>query len=309
MKRDERNDDIPDWAKEEDDAESMWSKTDEKVERDVGDVKDDLPNPITKEDADAEEEENEVTAEDTDTDAEEDEDEENEDEEEIIEVEEDEEDYEAVDESQELTPSPDTTTLDEIAPTETTDDEKKEEITTPLNLEKGTDSRTDDEKAVKSRSTRSFKYSPSKLHEKFIKWLDGTPEKPLPVFSLKAKFKRWRLIHFHNHVWLRIMSYDKNTHEYTIYENLIPRSKLPKTSVHCTNEKNVYFDKLFDVPYEPWKDNGFGAINAYLYMKDKSMDEALLMLWQGPKMNIRTLAIIGIVVVAALFYMFYMMQG
>ncbi len=194
-----------------------------------------------------------------------------------------------------LPPSSDTATLDTLVPAEEGDGAI---ITTPLNPEKGTDTPTEDGKPRKSRSRRPFK-----------DWLNGTSENPLPLMSKRAKFKRWRLIHFHNHVWLRIMSYDKNEGEYRIYENLIPKSKLPKTAVHCTNEKHVYFDKLFDIPYEPWKDNGFGAMNAYLYMKDTSIDEALLLLWQGPKISMRTLAIIGVIAVAAIFYIFYMMQG
>lgn len=285
-------DDIPEWAKDDEETEKMWTKTDETVERDVGKVKE--PDKVGEDEDIREDESDEIIEDDTEeSDDEDDTEESDEDEEDIVEVEDDEDDNEAIQGEEELQPSPDTATLDDIVG----EAEKKDDNSTPLNSEKGTDTPTEGEKAVKKRSRLSFK-----------DWLNGTPDNPLPLFSLRAKFKRWRLIHFHNHVWLRIMSYDRNTHEYTIYENLIHKSNLPKTAVHCTNEKNVYFDKLFDVPYEPWKDNGFGAMNAYLYMKDTSIDEALLLLWQGPKMNMRTLAIIGIVVVAALFYIFYMMQ-
>ena len=307
--------DIPDWAKDENDPpKKMWEKKEvkeeespdtEKTEEVIEDDKDHGIGPFveglynaTDETDDEEESEDDPEEEDEDEndmgepidedeepDEDEDEDEDDEDEKAVVEI----------DPDDDLPPSRDTASLDTLVPVEEGD---KNVITTPLNPEKGTDTPTEDENARKKRSKRSFK-----------NWLNGTPENPLPLFSWRAKFKRWRLIKFHNHVWLRIMSYDKNMREYTICENLIHKSKLPKTAVHCTNEKHVWFDKLFEVPYEPWKDNGFGAINAYLYMKDTSIDEALLLLWHGPKMNMRTMAIIGIIAVAAIFYIFYMMQG
>lgn len=312
--------DIPDWAKDENDPpKKMWEKKEvkeedtEETEEILEDDKDHGIGPFVEglynateetddeEDTDDEESEDDPEEDDEGEDMGEpiDEDEEpDEDEEEDEDDTGDDKDEEAVveiDPDDDLPPSRDTASLDTLVPVEEGD---KAIITTPLNLEKGTDTSTEDENARKKRPKKSFK-----------NWLNGTPEKPLPLFSWRARFKRWRLIKFHNHVWLRIMSYDKNTNEYTICENLIPKSKLPKTAVHCTNEKHVWFDKLFEVPYEPWKDNGFGAMNAYLYMKDTSIDEALLLLWQGPKMNMRTMAIIGIIAVAAVFYIFYMMQG
>lgn len=307
--------DIPDWAKDENDPhKKMWEKkevkeeespdsgeTEEVIEDDkdhgIGPFVEGLYNATEETDDDEEsddeeseddpeeDDEDEDMGEPIDEDEESDEDEDDEGEETVVEI----------DPDDDLPPSSDTASLDSLVPVEEDD---KVIITTPLNPEKGTDTPTEDENARKKRPKRSFK-----------NWLNGTPENPLPLFSWRARFKRWRLIKFHNHVWLRIMSYDKNTNEYTICENLIHKSKLPKTAVHCTNEKHVWFDKLFEVPYEPWKDNGFGAMNAYLYMKDTSIDEALLLLWQGPKMNMRTMAIIGIIAVAAIFYIFYMMQG
>lgn len=296
--------DIPDWAKDENDPpKKMWEKKEVKEEDTEGIPKDDAED--TEEEVIEDNTEEIPEGEDTDDEESEDDPEEDDEDEDMGEPidedgeeEDDTEDEEAVveiDPDDDLPPSSDTASLDALVPVEEGD---KDIITTPLNPEKGTDTPTEAEKPRKSRSKRSFK-----------NWLNGTPENPLPLFSLRAKFKRWRLIKFHNHVWLRIMSYDKNEGEYRIYENLIHKSKLPKTAVHCTNEKNVWFDKLFEVPYEPWKDNGFGAMNAYLYMKDTSIDEALLLLWQGPKLNMRTMAIIGIIAVAAIFYIFYMMQG
>ena len=315
--------DIPDWAKDENDPpKKMWEKKEvkeedseeipkddaEETEEVLEDDKDHGTGPFveglynaTEETDDDEESEDDPEEGDEDEDMgepideDEDEDKEPEEDEDDTEDDEDEETVVEIDPDDDLPPSSDTASLDSLVPVE---EDNKDIITTPLNPEKGTDTPTEDENARKKRPKRSFK-----------NWLNGTPENPLPLFSLRAKFKRWRLIKFHNHVWLRIMSYDKNTNEYTICENLIPKSKLPKTAVHCTNEKHVWFDKLFEVPYEPWKDNGFGAMNAYLYMKDTSIDEALLLLWQGPKMNMRTVAIVGIVAVAAIFYIFYMMQG
>lgn len=310
--------DIPDWARDENDPPArMWERKDTGGEGSaesgetaevIEDDKDHGTGPFVEGLSDATEEtddEEESEADPEEDDAEDDA--EDEDMGEPIDDAEDEDGEDAEDEDGEdgddadtdpdddLPPSSDTATLDTLVPA---GEGETAIITTPLNPEKGTDTPTEDEKPRKRRSTRPFK-----------DWLNGTPENPLPLMSIRAKFKRWRLIHFHNHVWLRIMSYDKNQGEYRIYENLIHKSKLPKTAVHCTNEKRVWFDKLFDIPYEPWKDNGFGAMNAYLYMKDTSIDEALLLLWQGPKMNMRTLAIIGVIAVAAIFYIFYMMQG
>jgi len=307
--------DIPDWAKDENDPpRRMWERREVREEESPGtgeteevikDDKDHGTGPFVEGLVDATEEtDDEEESEDGEPEDDPEEDDEDEDMGEPIDGDEDTdddgdgEDGEAVvgtDSDDDLPPSSDTATLDTLVPAE---EGNTAIITTPLNPEKGTDTPTEAENPRKSRSKRPFK-----------DWLNGTPENPLPLMSIRAKFKRWRLIHFHNHVWLRIMSYDKNQGEYRIYENLIPKSKLPKTAVHCTNEKHVWFDKLFEIPYEPWKDNGFGAMNAYLYMKDTSIDEALLLLWQGPKMSMRTLAIIGVIAVAAVFYIFYMMQG
>lgn len=299
--------DIPDWAKDENDPpKKMWEKKEVKDEDTEGILEDDTED--TK--GEIVEDDTEEIPEDEDTDDEESEDDSEEDdededmgepideEEESEEDEDDTEDEEAVveiDPDEDLPPSSDTASLDVFVPVEEGD---KAIITTPLNPEKGTDTPTMVKKPRRGRFTKSF-----------INWLDGTPEKPLPLMSKRAKFKRWRLIHYHNHVWLRIMSYDKATDEYSIYENLIPKKQLPKSAVHCTNEKHVWFDKLFDIPYEPWKDNGFGAMNAYLYMKDTSLDEALLMMFRGQKVSMKTIAIIGIIAIAAMFYIFYMMQG
>ena len=309
------DEEIPAWAKDENDPPAtLWERKDHKKEDPVkksGETdKTEEPETVI-----AEEEESEETVEETEEESEDTEEEiEDEDAEESDEESEEDDDDEGDDEGEvdesddEESVSPDNATLDDLAAKEEKKTPENEENKTPLNSEKGTETPTDPEKPPKSRSRRSFKYSTPHPMKRLIYWFNGSEEHPLPVFSLRAKFKRWRLIKFHNHVWLRIMSYDKNKNEYAIYENLIPRKKLPKTAVHCSNEKNVYFDKLFDVPYEPWKDNGFGAMNAYLYMKDTSIDEALLLLWQGPKVNMKTLGIIAIVIVAAMFYLFYMMQ-
>lgn len=307
--------DIPGWAQDEADTkkkeETPVEETDiegEDTEEVLEDDKDHGIGPFveglynaTEETDDDEEEESEDDPEEDeseDEDAEESEDGEDEEESAVVEV----------DDDDNLPPSKDSATLDDIAgKDEGKKDESGEDSESGKeegeNADKGTGTPDDGKKGRKMRSKKERKPS------KFNVWLNGTPEHPLPLFSLRAKFKRWRLIKFHNHVWLRIMSYDKTHNEYVMCENLIPRSKLPKTAVHCTGEKNVYFDKLFEVPYEPWKDNGFGAMNAYLYMKDTSIDEALLLLWQGPKMSMRTLMIIGIIAVAVMFYLFYMMQG
>lgn len=309
------DEEIPAWAKDENDPPAtLWERKDHKKEDPVkksGET-DKTEEPET---AIAEEEESEETVEETEDESEDTEEEIEDDETEESEEDDDEEsedegdDEEEENESEdEESVSPDNATLDDLAAKEDEKTPENEENKTPLNSEKGTETPTDPEKPPKSRSRRSFKYSTPHPMKRLIYWFNGSEEHPLPVFSLRAKFKRWMLIKFHNHVWLRIMSYDKNKNEYAIYENLIPRKKLPKTAVHCSNEKNVYFDKLFDVPYEPWKDNGFGAMNAYLYMKDTSIDEALLLLWQGPKVNMKTLGIIAIVIVAVMFYIFYMMQ-
>lgn len=306
--------DIPDWAKDENDPpQRMWERRKDKDGESTGsgdtaevieDDKDHGTGPFveglsnaTEETDDEEESEDEESEDDPEEDDEDEDMGEPIDEDGEPDGDEDDEDGDdaGTDPDDDLPPSSDTATLDTLVPA---GEGETAIITTPLNPEKGTDTPTEDGEPRKRRSTRPFK-----------DWLNGTPENPLPLMSIRAKFRRWRLIHFHNHVWLRIMSYDKNQGEYRIYENLIPKSKLPKTAVHCTNEKRVWFDKLFDIPYEPWKDNGFGAMNAYLYMKDTSIDEALLLLWQGPKMSMRTLAIIGVIAVAAVFYIFYMMQG
>lgn len=311
--------DIPGWAQDEADTkkkeetpveetDNEGEDTEEVLEDDkdhgIGPFVEGLYNATEETDEDEEEESEDDPEEDESEDEDAEESEDGEDEEESVVVE--------VDDDDNLPPSKDSATLDDIAgkDEDKKDEDKKEsgeenesDKDEGENADKGTGTPDDGKKGRKKRSKKERKPS------KFNVWLNGTPEHPLPLFSLRAKFKRWRLIKFHNHVWLRIMSYDKTHNEYVMCENLIPRSKLPKTAVHCTGEKNVYFDKLFEVPYEPWKDNGFGAMNAYLYMKDTSIDEALLLLWQGPKMSMRTLMIIGIIAVAVMFYLYYMMQG
>lgn len=296
--------DIPGWAQDESDPKAVAKKEEDAEEEDE----------ITQEDIESEDAEEEYVAdeESAEDESEDDDDESDEEDEESADGEDEEESAVIeVDDDDNLPPSKDTATLDDLADKDGKDESPEEEKSEDESKDesegededKGTGTPDDEKKGRKKRSKKERKPS------KFNVWLNGTPEHPLPLFSLRAKFKRWRLIHFHNHVWLRIMSYDKTNNEYVMCENLIHRSKLPKSAVHCTGEKNVYFDKLFDIPYEPWKDNGFGAMNAYLYMKDTSIDEALLLLWQGPKMSMRTLMIIGIIGVAVMFYLFYMMQG
>ena len=186
------------------------------------------------------------------------------------------------------------------------DDENKE----PPKSEDGAETPDPKNNGSKGRHRWSLKSLIPHPIRWICRWLNGTEEHPLPVFSLRARFRRWRLIKWHGYVWLRTMSYDSDLREYVLHQDLVRRRDVPKSAVHCSGEKNTYFHALFSIPYEPWKDNGFGAMNAYLYMRDTSIDEALLLLWSGQKsISMKTLAIIGIVLIAGLFYIYYMMQG
>lgn len=201
-----------------------------------------------------------------------------------------------------------------------TDAETEEAPETPADAEGENTETTDGENAEEKSEGESATEEPKKkmksdwkdffksLPKKFDVWLNGTDEKPLPLYSLRAKFWRWRKIHFHGYLWLRVLSYDRKFEEYVLREDLVPRSEIPRDAVHCTNEKRCWFLCLHKIKHNPELDNGFGAINAWIYMMDVSMDEALLALWKDKiPFNPKMLAIIGMGVVFVIFYVLFMM--
>ena len=118
-----------------------------------------------------------------------------------------------------------------------------------------------------------------KIHvfEDIKTYLWGSKEKPLPPFSVRAKTKRWYLVHFKNYVYYITTMYDKQADEYWSDMDCVPLSSLPKEAVHVTRMKHTWHYDL-DLPkrgFDSSLDNGFTAYDAYLYMKCSKIDEAM----------------------------------
>lgn len=121
-------------------------------------------------------------------------------------------------------------------------------------------------------------------YQKAVEWLHGTPEHPVPPFSTKGKIHRWYMQQYKGHVIYITTHYDRQLDEYVYVKELVPRSSLPREAVHVTNQKNTYHLDI-DLPrrgFSTAKDNGFTAVDAYLWMKCSKIDEAMAIKLDSP---------------------------
>ena len=122
------------------------------------------------------------------------------------------------------------------------------------------------------------------LYRQAVEWLHGTPEHPVPPFSTKGKIHRWYMQQYKGYVQYITTHYDKQLDEYVYVKELVPRSSLPREAVHVTNQKNTYHLDI-DLPrrgFSTAKDNGFTAVDAYLWMKCSKIDEAMAIKLDSP---------------------------
>lgn len=141
------------------------------------------------------------------------------------------------------------------------------------------------EKKTKRKFLGRKKAGPKKsLYQQAAEWLHGTPEHPVPPFSTKGKIHRWYMQQYKGYVQYITTHYDKQLDEYVYVKELVPRSSLPREAVHVTNQKNTYHLDI-DLPrrgFSTAKDNGFTAVDAYLWMKCSKIDEAMAIKLDSP---------------------------
>lgn len=156
---------------------------------------------------------------------------------------------------------------------------------------------------------RAIKNYPHWVAQTFHDWLNGTEEKPLPFLGLRDRFKCWRMIRSGRYVYLRVLTFDRRTKWWNIKEDLIPRREMPAESVHCTNEKGTHLLPLENIKYDPREDYGFGAHNAFNYMRDNSFEDAQMAVQEEKKgLPLKYLGVILVGGIAIMMYMVTMMQ-
>lgn len=137
------------------------------------------------------------------------------------------------------------------------------------------------------------------IYQKMVEWLHGTPEHPVPPFSWKGKLHRWYMQQYKGYVIYITTHYDRQLDEYVYVKELVPRSSVPREAVHVTNQKNTYHLDI-DLPrrgFNTAKDNGFTAVDAYLWMKCSKIDEAMAIKLDSP-LNIDIKKYIPLIAVA-----------
>lgn len=150
---------------------------------------------------------------------------------------------------------------------------------------------------------------PHWVAQTFHDWLNGTEDRPLPFLGLRDRFKCWRMIRSGRYVYLRVLTFDRQMKWWDIKEDLIRRSEMPEESVHCTNEKGTFLLPLEKIKFDPREDYGFGAHNAFNYMKDNTFEEAQMAAGVEQKgVPLKYLGMFAIGAVVIVMYMLTVMQ-
>lgn len=158
------------------------------------------------------------------------------------------------------------------------------------------------------RIVRAVLNYPNWVCTTIINWFNGTEEHPLPFMGLRDRFKCWRMTR-HGYVYLRVMTFNRKTKWWEIKEDLVKRRDMPEESVHCTNEKKTFLLSLEPIKFDPREDYGFGAHNAYNYMKDNSFEEAQMAAGEEKQgIPLKYLGIIAIGGVAVFMYLLTVMN-
>lgn len=174
------------------------------------------------------------------------------------------------------------------------------------------DTESEGAEGVESTATPKLKKKRPNLDKKIHDWFVGTPEKPVPLFGKRARLRRWWLVKFRGYVYHITTIFDKPSMEYLYDKDIIPRKNLPKTAVRVVNQKNTYHTDL-DCPirgFSTKNDNGFTAVDAFLYMRCNKLSEAMrIPLDRAKPMDSQKLLIIGAVAVFGAVLAYYMMSG
>lgn len=153
---------------------------------------------------------------------------------------------------------------------------------------------------------------PGKAYRRAYDWMWGTEKRPLHPFSIRGKFKRWFLIKYRGYCYLIMTMYDRDADEYSYSKDIIPRKELPRDAVHVTGEKNTYHIDLLlkKRGFSSVSDNGFTAVDAFLYMKCNKIDEAMAIKLDSPKQGMDTQKLLGIIAigVGAMFAVYYLIM-
>lgn len=163
-----------------------------------------------------------------------------------------------------------------------------------------------------NKTWETVKAIPNRAYSRMYDWLWGTEEKPLHPFSIRGKFKRWFMIKYRGYCYLIMTMYDKIEDEYVYTREIIPRRELPRDAVHVTGVKNTYHIDLLlkKRGFSSLSDNGFTAVDAFLYMKCNKIDEAMAIKLDSDRKPIETQKLLGILAigVGAIFAVMYLMQ-
>lgn len=116
-------------------------------------------------------------------------------------------------------------------------------------------------------------------------WACGTPEHPLYPYCFRAKVQRWYRANYKGWCWRYTTWYDKAEDVYKMDIEFIKKSELSKDAVHITGKKNCYHIDL-DVARRGMDSSiecGFTAVDAFVYSKQRHIDEALYHALDGDK--------------------------
>ena len=153
---------------------------------------------------------------------------------------------------------------------------------------------------------------PKKKQGKIKTYFWGSEENPLPVFSWRAKMKRWYLVHYRGYCYFIVTHYDKTYDEYIYEKECVPRKTIPREAVHVTNQKYTWHlnSDIDRRGINTERDHGFTAHDASLYIRCNKFDEAMkidLDMKKGID-NQKLLMLIVAIVGAGMFLYFYYMQ-
>ena len=98
------------------------------------------------------------------------------------------------------------------------------------------------------------------------------------TFPERMKIKR--LVKSGRWVILRTLDFDDAKGQYLLTESLIKKRELPERAVHCTGEDGYYCLDKINRTYSD-HDNGFGALDGFLYMDSNKINDAMAVKWSS----------------------------
>lgn len=150
------------------------------------------------------------------------------------------------------------------------------EADVPTGRERGRKARKDEKDRKDSTAkqvVRCICNYPHWLATSIVHWFTGTEEHPLPFLGLRDRLRCWWLSR-HGYAYIRRLSFNRKLKIWEIQEDFDKRRGFPLEAVHCTNERGVFLLPIDEIKFDPREDFGFGAHNAFNYMKDNSFEEA-----------------------------------